>query len=400
MPRVFVTGMGIISALGKNLRENHHALKIGTCGIGMTHHLESEYAKTYQFGEVKLSDDELRTILDEYNEHFTRTDLLAFKAFEEAVNDAGLTEAQIQSIDTAFISASTVGGMVYTTALFEDANLKSSGSPYLQSYGCGAHTVLLSEKYGIKGYTDTINTACSSSANAIMLGTRLIKSGRVKRAIVGGTDGLSKFAINGFNALQILSDVPCKPFDDTRIGLSMGEGAAYLVLESEEETGEKERLAEVVGYGNGNDAFHPSSMSEEAVGVRKVIAEALKTAGISGDQVDYINAHGTATENNDKIEIRGIQAELGTIPPYNSTKSYTGHTLGAAGSIEAVFSILSMRNGEFYASLNCEQPMEEFGTPPIHEYVSGKSIAYVLSNSFGFAGNCTSLLFKNGSDVH
>ena len=401
MPQVFVTGIGVISALGNNCGENLTRLREGKGGIRKPQHLESNYAETHCFGEVGLSNDELIHLLGLENESgLTRTDLLAIKAFEEAIEHAGLNQEELSSSETAFISSSTVGGMCLTQELYEDANMKSSGSPYLEAYSCGAHTLRLAKKYNIKGYTDTINTACSSSANAIMLGARLIKSGRAKRAIVGGADGLAKYAINGFDSLQILSDVACKPFDENRIGLTIGEGAAYIVLESEEVTKDKNYLAEIVGYGNSTDAFHPSSMSEEATGVKLSISKALNSAGILGDQIDYINAHGTATENNDRIELKGINDLLGSIPPYNSTKSYTGHTFGVAGAMEAIFCILSIQHQELYASLNCDVPIKEFNCAPIAVYEEHANVNYVLSNSFGFAGNCTSLILKSVSDVH
>jgi 3-oxoacyl-(acyl-carrier-protein) synthase len=173
-----------------------------------------------------------------------------------------------------------------------------------------------------------------------MLGARLIKSGRARRAIVGGVDSLAKYTVNGFNSLKILSDAPCKPFDEDRDGLNLGEGAAYLVLEAENVVGDKKIYAEVAGYGNANDAHHPSAMSDEATGAIRSMREAVESAGIGFDLIGYINAHGTGTQNNDGVELTGMAALFEKIPPFNSTKSYTGHTLGAAGAIEAVYSIL------------------------------------------------------------
>jgi 3-oxoacyl-(acyl-carrier-protein) synthase len=284
--------------------------------------------------------------------------------------------------------------MCLTDQLYEDANLKSESSEYLASYGCSAHTLRLIKKYNIKGFTNTINTACSSSANAIMFGSRLIKSGRVKRAIVGGTDSLAKYTVNGFNALKILSESPCKPFDEHRCGLTLGEGAAYLVLESEEVVSNKNTYARVSGYGNANDAFHTSTISDNAVGVISAISQALKSANLDPNKIDYINTHGTGTENNDFVELTGLSKIFNKIPPYNSTKSYTGHTLGAAGAIESIFSILSIINNELYPSLNINTPISQFNLSPVKKYETGVDINYVLSNSFGFGGNCTSLIFS------
>lgn len=391
--RVFVTGIGLISALGNNVPENHSSLQAGKDGIAKAVYFKSIYTATLPFGEVKLSNDQLKEFLHLENEiGYTRTCLLAVKAFDEAITDAGIDSEQLSSFDTALISASTVGGMCLTDQLYNDANMKSEGSEYLEAYGCASHTLRLIDKYSINGFSNTINTACSSSANAIMMGARLIKSGRAKRVIVGGVDALAKYTVNGFNALKILSDLPCKPFDENRNGLNLGEAAAYLVLESEEIVGDKKIYAEVAGYGNSNDAHHPSAMSDEAVGAVISMKEAIKSAGINYSQIDYINTHGTGTPNNDAVELTGISKTFDKVPPFNSTKSYTGHTLGASGAVEAIFSILSIQYSEIYASLHIGTNMKDYDLKPVTELQSEISVRYVLSNSFGFGGNCTSLV--------
>jgi 3-oxoacyl-(acyl-carrier-protein) synthase len=265
----------------------------------------------------------------------------------------------------------------------------------VSTYGGGEHTLQIVKRYGIKGFTSTINTACSSSANAIMLGARLIKSGRLDRVIVGGVDSLAKYTVNGFNALMILSEEPCMPFDVNRVGLTLGEGCGYLVLESETVCSGKKKYAEILGYGNANDAFHPSATSDEAFGPRLAMERAINSAEITADEIDYINAHGTGTPNNDITELYAFNKVFDSkIPAYNSTKSYTGHTLAAAGSIEAIFSILSIQNQELYASLQCNNPIEEFNAFPIKSTMKS-TIKTVMSNSFGFGGNCTSVILRN-----
>lgn len=393
MSKVVVTGIGVISAIGNNVLENHQSLQAGKTGISKAQYLDSNYQKSFLFGEVKLSNQQLLdSIKIEDKLGLNRTDLLALKAFEEAISDAKLSNAELSDFETAFVSGSTVGGMCETNHLFEDATAESNPSEFIDAYTCNAHLLRIVKSHKIKGYTDVINTACSSSANAIMIGAKLILSGRAKRVIVGGTDGLAKFTVNGFNSLQIFSSEICRPFDKNRNGLNLGEGAAYLVLEHEDLAKNKHQYARISGFGNSNDAYHASSLSEEAVGVKASINAALKTANISGSAIDYVNAHGTATENNDSTEIRGLSETLGNIPPYNSTKSYTGHTLGAAGAIEAVYSILALENNELYPSLNFSEGIEGYPSPIRTK--SKKEITHVLSNSFGFAGNCTSLIIS------
>ncbi|MCV9389444.1 beta-ketoacyl-[acyl-carrier-protein] synthase family protein [Reichenbachiella ulvae] len=396
MTKVYVTGIGVISAIGNNVAENHESLVNGRTGLARdSQYFNSKYTKSHPFGEIKASNDEIAKAISVKDlTGLTRTDLIAFKAFEEAIQDAGLTSEFLSHSETGLISGSTVGGMVLTDQVFEDSNMRAKSTEFLESYDYCSHTLRLTEYFKIKGITNTINTACSSSANAIMMGARLIKSGRAKRMIVGGADSLAKFTVNGFNSLQILSDELCQPFDQNRKGLNLGEGAAYLVLESEEVADTEKIYAEVAGYGNSNDAYHASSLSEDAVGVLAAMEGALAEAGVLASEVDYVNAHGTATGNNDLTEVTGFDKLFKSIPPFNSTKSYTGHTLAAAGGIEAVFSLLSMKYGELYPSLNCSKAIEPINELPIIQFHSNQKVETVLSNSFGFGGNCTSLLFK------
>ena len=245
----------------------------------------------------------------------------------------------------------------------------------------------------MKGIINTINTACSSSANAIMYGARLFKAGLAKRAIVGGADSLAKFTINGFNALHILSPERCAPFDENRKGLNLGEGAAFLILEKEEDIKNKKVYAEVKGYCNSNDAYHPSSLSDQGDGPYLAMQGALLSAAMDSREIDFINAHGTGTENNDEVESIAICRLFDQPPVFASTKSNIGHTLGAAGAIEAVYSILNITQQELYAGLNFKDPIASTGLVPVQEFQK-KSLKHVMSNSFGFGGNCTSLIFS------
>lgn len=392
MSKIFVTGIGSLSAIGNDVKTQLENLRAGKTGIAKSKYFKSRYAEIFPFGEIKLSNASLKNKISvAIDERFTRTDLIAFVAFEQAIKDAKI-EAFVSHKRTALISSSTVGGMCETDQLYNDANMIGKASPFINEYSGGSHVLKLAEKYQIKGFTNTINTACSSSANAIMMGSKMIKAGLIDRAIVGGVDTLSKFTVNGFNALQILSENPCKPFDENRTGLTLGEAGAFLVLEKEADCTHKKKYAEIAGFGNTNDAFHASSLSEDAKGIVLSIQKALDTAQVQ--TVDYVNTHGTATGNNDQTELVGLNTVFGEIPLYNSTKSYTGHTLAAAGALEAIFSILSINYSELYQSLNVETPISPFNEMPIESYTQNVEINTVLSNSFGFAGNCTSLILK------
>lgn len=395
MSRVVVTGIGVISAIGNNASENHISLQKGITGIGTAQFLNSKYVDELLFGEVKLSNDALFSILEiSVDSRLTRTELLAFVAFQEAIKDAGLSKEELQDFETALLSATTVSGMVEMEAIYADANTNTEPSPFVSSYRSGAHTLQLAKNFGLRGYTDTMNTACSSSANSIMQGARMLKAGKAKRAIVGGVDSLAKYTVNGFNSLQIFSDEITRPFDANRKGLNLGEGAAYLVLEREEDAVGKTIYGEVGGFGNSNDAYHPSSMSPEAIGVRGAINGALETAVISPSDVSYVNAHGTGTGNNDYTELHGMSQIFDAVPPFISTKSFTGHTLAAAGAIEAVYSLLSIQYQEIYPTFNWQSQMPEFDLKPQLDFVSNAEVKHVLSNSFGFGGNCSSLILS------
>lgn len=394
MIKVYVTGLGIITTLGDSPETNREGLKEGRCGIGSLDYFLTKYAESLSFGEIKLSNNHLKDVLKVKNSGVSRTSLLALHAFNQAINHAGLNEQELSSPDTALIIANTVGGMCLTDELYQDANQHTVGSEYISSYDCGSVGIFLQARFGFRGIINSINTACSSSANAIMYGAKLIKKGHAKRVIVGGTDSLAKFTINGFNSLHILSSGLCAPFDNNRNGLNLGEGSAFLVLEGEENIGNKKTLAEIKGYGNANDGFHPSTLSEDGDGPYFAMEKALKQASLNPSDIDFINTHGTGTENNDEVESKAmIKLFNNKIPPFTSTKSNIGHTLGASGAIEAVYCILNLLHQEIYPSLHFEKAIISTGLIPEQLYCK-TALKNVMSNSFGFGGNCSSLIFS------
>jgi 3-oxoacyl-(acyl-carrier-protein) synthase len=394
LDRILVTGMGVISAIGTSVDENHIALVNGKTGIIKGGgNFPSRYAGILPFAEVLMSTGDLRAGLHVTEPGVTRTTLLALHAFNEAIVNAGLTDAQLTADDTALVGATTVGGMCLTDELYANTHGDHENIEYVGSYDYASVNLFIQSRYKMTGVVNTMNTACSSSANAIMYGCRLIKNGLARRVIVGGTDSLAKFTVNGFNALRILSDEACTPFDENRKGLNLGEGAAFLVLEKEADAGDKKVYAAVSGYGNANDAYHPSSLSPGGDGPYLAMKNALGNANLNPADIDFINAHGTGTENNDEVESRAMLNLFGNLPNFASTKGFTGHTLGAASAIEAVYSILNIDRQELYPNLNFKQPIAGIGVKPVVAYKPAK-INHVMSNSFGFGGNCTSLIFS------
>ena len=388
---IAITGMGIVSAIGMDVSENEKSLLESRHGIRKYSVSDPLIHHEKLVGEILISNEQLYQELElNPKQAFTRSTLLGLKAAKEACKTAKLNPNDGKK--TGFISATTVGGMDATEKYYFDFLESDENHKFIPTQNCGIHAEQIAQHLGIQDYITTISTACSSAANAIMLGARMIRAGILDRAVVGGTDSLSAFTINGFSSLMIYSDEHCQPFDESRKGLNLGEAAAYIVLESEESAKGKEILGFLAGYGNANDAFHQTASSEDGEGAYLAIQSALQVAGIKPEEIDYVNAHGTATPNNDFSEGKSILRIFETVPDFSSTKAFTGHTLAAAGSVEAVFSLLALKNQTVFANLNWKTPMKEFDLKPQTE-VKSKEIKTVLSNSLGFGGNCSSLIF-------
>lgn len=393
--RIFITGIGINSGIGNNTDENLESLLNKKDGIGKITQIDTVHKDEIPAAEVKLSDDELIQELKLPKSAYTRTDLLGMLAAREAVQNAGI--ADFSKLKSGLISATTVAGMSKSEIYYQQYRDSDFKNRYIKTHEAAVSTERIAEFIGIDYFMTAISTACSSSANAIMLAARMIKHGKLDCAVAGGTDSLSKFTLNGFNTLKILDRKACRPMDKSREGLNLGEGAAYLVLESEESMKKNgsRPIAELAGYANANDAHHQTASSPEGKGAFLSMQGALQTAGLQPKDISYINLHGTGTDNNDLTESRAVISLFGTdIPPLSSTKAYTGHTLAAAGAVEAVYSLLSIRESCLFPNLRFETPIEETGLIPITEIKKDKEIKHVLSNSFGFGGNCTALIFS------
>lgn len=393
--QVVVTGIGIISSIGYNLKETTQSLLNKHSGIKPITILNTRHKDDFVLGEVKKCQEELHELANiDRNEPWTRTALLGLIAATEAYNDAGLSKTD--ACRTGIVSASTVGGMDRSELYYKDFIGEAKHKKFIDTHHAGDHTEKIAEKLGIIDYLTTISTACSSSLNSIMFGTRLIKNGLVDRVIVGGSDALSKFTLNGFNTLMILDKEHCRPLDESRRGLNLGEGAAYLVLEKEEDALKhgKNIYAYVAGYANANDAHHQTASSSDGDGPFLAMKNAIEKAELSPGEIDYINVHGTGTDNNDLTESVAIKRLFGEkIPPFSSTKAFTGHTLGAAGVIESVFSIIALQEQKLLPNINFKNKIEATGLIPVTK-ITESNIQHVLTNSFGFGGNDSSVVYS------
>ena len=394
--KIYITGIGAISAIGNTVSENLFSLKQKKTGIGKITLLDTVYKNEIPVGEIKQNDKALRKKLQISEEtDYTRTALLGITAVKEALENAKILD--IRKYKTSIISATTVAGMVASEKYYLDFLNTDFSNEFIKTHEAADHTEKIADFFRISEFMTTISTACSSSANAIMTGTRFIKNGILDRCIVGGADALSKFTLNGFNTLMILDREACKPFDNERKGLNLGEAAAYLILESEEivKKEHKNPLAEISGYANANDAYHQTASSPEGYGAGLAMKQALESAKLKPENIDYINVHGTGTANNDLSEGRAmLRIFENTIPKFSSTKAFTGHTLAAAGSLEAVFSVLSLQNKMVFPNLRFQNPMQEFDLTPETELIQNIKIRHIMSNSFGFGGNGTVLIIS------
>lgn len=418
--KIYVTGLGIVSGIGIGVSENIEALRQGKHGIGKVTLFPT--ALDVPVSEVKHNNEELKQLLGISPQRtVSRTALLGMVAAKEALEDAGLnqrtsryaqqpsqhiqqppqqdsqqTQQDSQPLRIGFISATSVGGMDLSEHFYESfkENPKRGRLREVISHDCGASTELTASYLGINDFITTISTACSSAANAIMLGARMIKHGLLDAVVVGGTDALCRFTLNGFNSLMILDKAHCRPFDRSRTGLNLGEGAGYLVLQSESSL-RRTPYCELSGYANTNEAYHQTGSSPEGDGAFLSMSEAIASSGISPEEIDYINVHGTGTPGNDASEGMALRRIFGEhVPPFSSVKAFIGHTLGASEGIEAVYSVLSLYKGMIYPNLNFTDAMPETGLIPETTFREGIPVRHVLSNSFGFGGNDSSLLFS------
>jgi 3-oxoacyl-(acyl-carrier-protein) synthase len=391
---VFIAGKGVISAIGRNIEETLASFRTQNSGVDKISILKTNYSETFPAAEVKLTNEELIE-LSGLQSH-SRNALLSLIAAKEALRDADIPD--FGKSRTGFISANTVGGMDVTEDMFQDY-LTNRSTPKLAETWChdsGAITEIVADELGIKDHITTISTACSSSANTIMYGARMIKNDLLDIAIAGGTDSMSRFTLNGFNSLMILDNKPCTPYDENRKGLNLGEGAGYVVLVSEKvaATLSKKPIAKIAGYANANDAFHQTASSPEGKGNFLAMQGALQMSELAPSDIDYINLHGTGTPNNDISEGLAVQRIFGEVPKASSTKAFTGHTLGACAGIEAVFCLMAMEHGIIFPNLRLTTPMKDLDFVPVTELLENVEVNHVMSNSFGFGGNCSSLILS------
>lgn len=404
--RVVITGMGAVTPIGNNVADTWNSVKAGKCGIDYITHYDTTDRKVKVAGEVKnlnleefIDKKELRK-MDNFS-------AFALVAASEAVKDAEIDFSK-DSDRCGVIVASGIGGLGTIEAEHTRGEEKGFDrvSPYFIPAGiCNMAAGRIAIEHGIHGMCSCVVTACAGGTNAIGDAFRHIRDGYAEVMVCGGSEScITEFGIGGFTSLKALSQAedPSRasvPFDKERNGFVMGEGAGILIIEELEHALARNAkiYGEIVGYGANCDAYHITAPSADGSGAAKCMEMAMQDAGITPDCIEYINAHGTSTPMNDKCETMAVKKAFGDNAKnlmMSSTKSMTGHLLGASGAIEAVITTMAVKDGFIPATINYKEADEECDLDIVPNEGREKAITYAMSNSLGFGGHNASIIFK------
>ncbi|MGT2776311.1 beta-ketoacyl-ACP synthase II [Streptococcus hyovaginalis] len=406
--RVVITGYGVTSPIGNTPQEFWKNLESGTIGIKPITKFDTSEIPVRNAGEIQDFP---------FDKYFVRKDknrmdmysLYGIYATLEALENAGLDMETVDRDRVGVIVSSGIGGlqeMQEQIIRMHEKGMKRIQPMFIPKAlsNMGAGNIAL--RIGANGVCKSITTACASANDAIGEAFREIKFGFQDVVLAGGSESaINEIGIGGFNALTALSTTedPARsaiPFDKDRNGFVMGEGSGILVVESLEHAQKRGAtiLAEIVGYGNTCDAYHQTSPSPDGSGAAKAMKLAIAEAGIEPSDVDYVNAHGTSTQANEKGESQAIVAVLGKDVPVSSTKSFTGHLLGAAGAVEAIATIESMRHGFIHMTAGTQELSEDIEANVVMGRGLQADVRYAISNTFGFGGHNAVLAFKRWED--
>ena len=409
--RVVVTGLGMVTCLGSGVQANWEALSAGRSGIGPITLFDPTGFKSRIAGEVRGDFDPKRYIHPKEIRRLDRFQQFVLVAAGEAVEDASFTFPPSDPYRYGVVIGSGMGGLAALEGGLDILRTKGPNAAHpllLTKVIINVAPGLLSIRYGLKGPNFGVVNACTSGTSAIGESFRLIRDGRADLMITGGTEAvvteMSASAFSRLRALTTRNDEPeraSRPFDKDRDGFVLSEGAAIVILESEEHA--KQRGARIYcrieGYGATGDAYHVVMPDAEGEPAYMAMRLAVEDAGISPGEIDYINAHGTSTELNDKMETRAIKRLFGSRAydvAISSTKSMTGHMIGAAGAVEAIYSILAMQEGVVPPTINLDEADPECDLDYTPNRAVSRDIGAVLSNSFAFGGQNASLVIMRG----
>jgi 3-oxoacyl-[acyl-carrier-protein] synthase II len=391
---IVVTGVGVVSPYGIGFDRLQKGMLSGQCCLAATKDVYPGFEGTT--AQVL----ELPPIAEDHNSEYSRTDQLAVIAAQDAIANSGSENSTFR--ESGIVMASTVGGLTeIDVGIAHDPAAwyrRPGGLLRAASYPFAHVADAVGERFGIRGPRCALSVACASGAMAIALAANMLIEGAAPIILAGGCDPLCPFTLSGFNSLQALDPNPCSPFDQNRKGLNLGEGSAVLILETL--AGATARNANVLavlrGWAMTNDAFHPTAPHREGSGLADCIRLSMEMAGVTVDDVGYVNAHGTGTPLNDSAEANAYEIAFrgrNRPIPVSSTKSYFGHCLGAAGSLEAAITIMAMRSQALIPTLRLTNPIESPGVEWLRGEVKRQALPLAMSASSGFGGSNTVLIF-------
>lgn len=395
--RVVVTGIGAVTSIGSGVEEFWKNLLAGVCGIGPLDLFDTSGYRTQTAGEVKVIPDGFLTAAEK--RRMSRADRMGLAAAREALGASGLDLSREDTKRIGVILGGGTSGLIDSEAFFEKHLHGRRDRPSrVLNHLPDAITDRIAQYFGLEGLKSTITTACSSSANAMGYAHDAIAANLADVVVTGGSDVLSRLTYGGFNSLRSVDPEPCRPFDRERKGLSIGEAAGILVFE---EAGRARRrgapiLAEFLGYGVTSDAHHMTAPDPSGSAGGRTIRAALAAAGVNAEDVDYVNAHGTATLQNDSAETAAIKNALGERArrvPVSSIKSMIGHCLCASGAIEAVSTVLTVQRGEIPPTIHYANPDPACDLDYVPNEARSARVAVAVSNSFAFGGNSSVVVF-------
>lgn len=400
--RIVITGLGTINAVANNVGDFVHALKSGICGIKPVDLFDTSGMRCHQGGQIHDFVPHNYIPRDFSLKRMSRADQLSFAAALEALRDAGLyplCDSLKEDMGVAIGGGS--GGLLEAENFYGDLLKKSAKKARfsrLASVYCASSADRIASNLGLWGPKATFMTACSAGGTAIGYARDLIRNGQAQIMLAGGVEPMCRITYAAFNALKSLDPDVCRPFDRDRAGLSLGEAAAILVLEPLDAALERgaKIYGEVLGYGVTCDSFHMTAPDEKASGAVRSMKAALADSGLAAQDIDYINAHGTATPVNDVAETKAIKEVFGKRAydlPVSSTKSMTAHTLGAAGALEGIVSVLAITHGFIPPTINYAKADPLCDLDYVTSGARKADLRTVLSNSFAFGGNNTTVIF-------
>lgn len=399
--RIAITGVGIICALGTTREAVWRHMLDGACGIGPVSQFDSAGYRSGIAAEVDLS--ELQAAFTPYQRRrWSRSDMMAVIAATEALDDAGVLESGIDRRRVGVLLGAGTGDLVRNESYYftmQRDGIERARPSWIHNHFSSTPVDVVANHFELQGLRNCLMAACSSSTIAIGQAVDAIRTGRLDAALAGGTDALSRLTFAGFNALRLMDPEPCRPFDASRNGMNIGEGAAILVLEEMERARARGAhiYAELAGYSFTCEAHHPTAPEPEGLAIGHTLRTALEDAAIDADEVAHVNAHGTATPQNDRAEARGMHQTFGararTIP-VTSIKGMIGHCLGAAGALEAAALALTVERGIIPPTIHHTATDAECDVDVVANTPRETPVSCAISTSLAFGGNDSAVVMR------